>query len=139
MRIWDEYGEETNASIVLRSAAVWSLQTVAMAAELLIFRFTPHRAPWPWLGLALLAPVVYALAVLAFFTAFRRDRLIAAAKCTGQSAVLAALLAWVSGGDATRQGWGLLAVMSAVIGVQLALGYRADRAEDRAARDRVPD
>lgn len=139
MRIWDEYGEETNASIALRALAVWALLTGDMAAELLILRFAPHRAPWPWLGVALLAPATYALAALAFFTAHRPERLISAAKCTGQAAVLLTFLAWASSVSSIQPGWICLTVMSLVIGLRLWRGYRADRVEERAARDRLAD
>jgi len=137
MRIWDEYGEESDASIAFRAFAVWALQTGAMVAGLLTLRFAPHGALWPWLGLSLLALMTYVLAVLAFFTSPRRDRLISAAMCTGQAAVLLALLAWSSSGGTTPLGWFCLTVMSLVIALRLWLGYRADRTEERTTHDRL--
>jgi hypothetical protein len=139
MRIWDEYGDETDASIAVRSFAVWALQTGAMVAELLILQAAPHRAPWPWLGVALLAPVIYVLAVLAFFATPRRDRLISAAKCTGQAAALLAVLGWISNDNGRLLGWICLGLMSLIIGLGMWRGYRGGRAEERAARDRLTD
>jgi hypothetical protein len=139
MRIWDEYGDETDASIALRSFAVWALQTAAMVAELLILKFAPHRAPWPWLGVALLAPVIYVLAVLAFFATPRRDRLMSAAKCTGQAAALLAVLAWIFSDNGRLLGWICLGLMSLIIGLRMWHGYRGERAGERAARDRLTD
>ena len=139
MRIWDEYGDETDASIVLRSFAVWALQTGAMVAELLILQFASHRAPWPWLGVVLLGPAIYVLAVLAFFASPRRDRLVSAAKCTGQAAAFLAVLGWIFSDNGRLLGWICLGLMSLVIGFRMWQGYRGDRARERAARDRVQD
>ncbi|MDL4817213.1 hypothetical protein [Actinomadura opuntiae] len=139
MRIWDEYGDETDASIALRSFAVWILQVANLAAELLIFRFAPRATPWPWPGVALLVPATYGLAFLVFFTSPPRDRLVSAAKCTGQTAVMLLLLAWVSGGDATPTGWFCLTLMAVVTGLRMWRDGRAVRAEERAMRDRLGD